>query len=86
MCPLADFKTLPEDLLAVPLPNGDIALRYPDGQEASFNVIGVIVGCTLDMPPTHSKSVGAVFGIEWLTFPKVNFPLLSAMGEDNSHR
>lgn len=55
--PLADFTTLPEDLFAIPLANGDIALRYSGGEEAAFDVIGVIIGCTLESSPGHARYV-----------------------------
>lgn len=55
LVPLADFKKLPEDLFAVPEPNGDIFLRYSSGEEAQFDVIGVVVGKCLEPPPGYSK-------------------------------
>ena len=55
LSPLADFKVVPDSLHMTFLANGDIILCYPDGQEANFDVIGVIVGCCLDAPTRFSK-------------------------------
>ena len=53
--PLSNFKTLPKDLFAVPQPNGDIFLRYSNGQEAQFDVIGMVIGLCLEVPPGFPK-------------------------------
>lgn len=53
--PLCDFKSLPDDLSAVPQANGDIVLRYSNGQEATFDVIGVIIGSCLEAPTAFAK-------------------------------
>jgi len=55
--PLADFKALPENLYAIPQPNGDVFLRYSSGEEAEFDVIGIVVAKCLDAPPGFSKYV-----------------------------
>ena len=52
---LANFNPLPESLSAVPQPNGDIFLRYSNGEEAHFDVIGMVVGSCLEVPPGFSK-------------------------------
>lgn len=57
LCPLADFKSLPDDLFAVAQPNGDISLYCSNGQESSFDVIGMIISSCLDPPPGFPKSV-----------------------------
>ena len=43
MDPLSAATQVPADLSAVTEPNGDIYLRFSDGREAEFGVIGVIV-------------------------------------------
>lgn len=55
--PLASFSTVPDNLFAFHEPNGDISLRYSDSEEASFDVIGVIVGFHLDPPVGFPKCV-----------------------------
>lgn len=55
LTPLADFKTPPHDLVAVPLPNGDITLRNSAGHEATFDVLGVIVDSCLEAPSGFPK-------------------------------
>lgn len=55
LTPLADFKTIPKDLVALPLSNGDIALCNSDLQEVSFDIIAVIVGLCLDAPAGFPK-------------------------------
>jgi len=57
LCPLADFKSLPDDLFAVAQPNGDIGLYCSDGQESLFDVIGMIISSCLDPPPGFPKLV-----------------------------
>jgi hypothetical protein len=53
--PLHDFKSLPENLFAVSEPNGDILLQYADGEEAQFDVIGMVIGSCLEVPPGFPK-------------------------------
>ena len=53
--PLAKFKSLPEDLFAVAQSNDDIFLQYSNGEEAQFDVIGMIIGSCLEVPPGFSK-------------------------------
>lgn len=55
LCPLANFQTIPDNLIASPLPNGDIILRYTEGEEATFDIIGVVIGSCLEVPPGFSK-------------------------------
>jgi hypothetical protein len=57
LSPLARFTVVPNDLLPVPQPNGDIHLCYPDMQEATFDIIGVIIGSCLEAPLGFPKSV-----------------------------
>ena len=53
--PLSEFKTIPEYVTTVSLPNGDIGLQLPDGQEATFDVIVVVIGSCLQAPPGYPK-------------------------------
>ena len=55
LIPLANFETLPDSLLALPLSNGDIALFGTDGQEAVFDVVGVVLALSLETPPNYAK-------------------------------
>lgn len=86
LCPLANFKVLPENLFAIPLPNGDISLRYSDGQEAFFDVVGVIVATNLVAPVGLAKCVLlsplARFS-DLLTFLQGQISLLSTMGQNH---
>lgn len=45
---------VPANLSAVTEANGDIYLRYSNGKEAEFGVIGVVCGECLVAPPTFS--------------------------------
>lgn len=54
-CLLSSATQIPANLAAVTEPNGDIYLRYADGEEAEFAVIGVICGECLVAPSTFSK-------------------------------
>ena len=57
--PLCDFKVLPDDVFAVPLANGDIALELSDGHEPSFDVIGAVEGFCFE-PPHGSLSLSSL--------------------------
>lgn len=54
---LHEFKSLPENLFAVPQGNGDIFLCYADGQEAEFDVIGMVIALCLEPPAGFPKYV-----------------------------
>lgn len=55
--PLSDFNTVPKDVVAVPLPNGDVALHLSNGEELTFNVISAVAGYCFEPPPSFPKSV-----------------------------
>jgi len=52
---LSAVKQVPADLSAVIEPNGDIYLRFTDGREAEFDVVGVICGECLVAPSKFPK-------------------------------
>jgi len=56
LCPLSEFKSLPDNLFPITQPNGDIGLYSSDGQESSFDVIGMIISSCLDPPSGFPKS------------------------------
>jgi len=55
MVPLSALKEIPPDLSAVVEANGDVYLRYSNGEEAEFAVIGVVCGACLVAPSTFPK-------------------------------
>ena len=52
---LSGVKQVPADLSAVTEPSGDIYLRYADGKEAEFGVVGVICGECVVAPSAFPK-------------------------------
>ena len=52
LCPLAAFQNGHGSLIATRLPNGDMGLRKVDGEEATFDIIGFVVACSLQAPPS----------------------------------
>ena len=55
LTPLQNFKSLPADLFAMPQSNGDIGLHYLNGEEAQFDVIGMVISSCLEAPPGFPK-------------------------------
>lgn len=55
MVSLSALKEIPPDLSAVVEANGDVYLRYLNGEEAEFAVIGVVCGACLLAPSTFPK-------------------------------
>ena len=53
--PLSSAVEIPVDLSTVEEPNGDIYLRYSEGKEAEFGLIGVICGECLVAPLMFPK-------------------------------
>ena len=74
--PLCDFKVLPDDVFAVPLANGDIALELSDGHEPSFDVIGAVEGFCFEPPHGFPKFVipSHFFYPPSHSFPTASFP------------
>jgi hypothetical protein len=59
--PLSNCTSVPDDLIAVSQFNGDISLRTPGGEEATFDVIAVNIDSCLEAPPGFSKCVHIFF-------------------------
>lgn len=55
MNPLSAATQVPAGLSTSAEENSDIYLRYADGEEAEFTVIGVICGECLVAPPSFAK-------------------------------
>ncbi|KAF9779572.1 hypothetical protein BJ322DRAFT_1113370 [Thelephora terrestris] len=75
--PLSDFDGGPVGLTAATLSNGDVVLETSDHQEASFDVIGVVVGSCLEAPPGFSKTALPFFR-RWVKVAAVGEPYFAA--------
>ena len=60
LSPLSSFRSLPANLFALTQPNGDVILHYGGGEEADFDVIGMVIGTCLEVPSGFPKSVPAL--------------------------
>ena len=55
MCPLAEFNYIPQYLVTTTLPRGSVGLKMSNGQEAAFDVIGVVIAACLQAPPGYPR-------------------------------
>ena len=56
--PLSNYVTVPKDLSAMVLSNGDIGLQCDGGHEVSFDIIAMTLDECLDAPHGFSKYGG----------------------------